>query len=510
MVLLLTPMLSASVYAADDAQPKTEKTLYIFDLGAFLDTLPGTRVQYDYLKFATALQGLANRSGANIYYEFWQCYTNREAGIEIEKEWLDYFTEIDSGNGILNDGTDLADYKQVVVTDFWELVEKFAHVANGLVIWEEDVPSTANVASTIAGVEDLLPVRYGPGPLELYSQLLSGEHGRFVIKRDLVGLFDGKTIPTLESSIPGNARKVDSTLDSTGSIKTDPYIWAKEHYLDAGKTNPNLMTYSIDASSYQYPKTMEQTLGSDAEFVSTNLPSYLLAGSTVRFTLNVKNTGTTTWSSKDSFRLGMSEDGKVCPYRQVDIDAMTDPVQKAEAQKVYDEFWYNHAKLLRVDANGNTQANSWFNRVVLPTNVTVAPGEMYAFEVAIVVPKKLGGHELEFFMAQDGIEGEEVAGKFGEQFRAPVMVVEEIAEKTAAVLTEGAGSVEYLCANDKNLQKAIDNCIAAGKDEAFVRSYLVYETEGTAVIKARNTGETTWRASDAFVLEYTAVDARSP
>ncbi|MBQ5749066.1 MAG: hypothetical protein IIV87_02795, partial [Oscillospiraceae bacterium] len=86
------------------------------------------------------------------------------------------------------------------------------------------------------------------------------------------------------------------------------------------------------------------------------------------------------------------------------------------------------------------------------------------------------------------------------------MVVEEIAEKTAAVLTEGAGSVEYLCANDKNLQKAIDNCIAAGKDEAFVRSYLVYETEGTAVIKARNTGETTWRASDAFVLEYTAGD----
>ncbi len=499
LVLLLTPMLSAPVFAANETDNAAENTLYIFDLGAFLDTLPGSRVQYDYLKFATALQGLANRDGARIYYKFWQAYANEDAGIEIEDEWLEYLTEIDSGNGTLNDGTDLADYEQVIVTDFWQLVEMFADVADGLVIWEEDVPSTANVASTIAGVENLLPVRLGHSPFELYSQLLSGDHGKFVVKRSLVGLFDGKTIPTFESSVPGNARKVDTSVASTGSIKTDPYIWAKVNYLDKGKTNPNLMTYSLDAGSYQYPKTLEETLGCDAEIVSTNLPSYLQAGTNVKFTLNVKNTGTTTWTRADFFRLGLLENNQNCPYRQADIDAMKDAAKKAEAQAVYDEYWRTHVKLL--NANGGADS-SWFNRVMLPDKVSVAPGETYTFEAVLIAPEKTGAHELEFFMIQDGTGGVDVAGKFGEQFRAPVMVVEEVDEEIGVLLTKGADCAEYLCANDANLTLAINNCIAKEKDEAYARSYLAYETEGTVTINAVNTGENTWRASDNFTLDY--------
>ena len=132
------------------------------------------------------------------------------------------------------------------MNNFWALVTRFRGYADGLVLWDGDVGATANVASTIAGAEDLLPVRYALGHDDLYTQLMNGMGGKWTVKRSLVGLFDGKTIPTFESSNPGAEREVDTSLESTYSKKNDPYIWAIEHYLKKGKTNANLMTYSID------------------------------------------------------------------------------------------------------------------------------------------------------------------------------------------------------------------------------------------------------------------------
>ena len=60
----LLPIGAQTVKAAGD-------TLYVFDLESYLGSLgASTKVQYDYLKFATALQGLANRDQPQIYFMF--------------------------------------------------------------------------------------------------------------------------------------------------------------------------------------------------------------------------------------------------------------------------------------------------------------------------------------------------------------------------------------------------------------------------------------------------------
>ena len=70
-VLSLVMMASTaipSIQAASAEDPKPN--LYVFDLESMINQLPDSTVQYDYLKFATALQGLANRTAPQIYYHF--------------------------------------------------------------------------------------------------------------------------------------------------------------------------------------------------------------------------------------------------------------------------------------------------------------------------------------------------------------------------------------------------------------------------------------------------------
>jgi hypothetical protein len=77
----------------------------------------------------------------------------------------------------------------------------------GVVLYDPAVPATSNIASTIAGVESLLPVAYRPagGATSVYSQLVTS--GLLQVKQSLVGMFNG---------------------NRTGSAKCDAYLWAKE------------------------------------------------------------------------------------------------------------------------------------------------------------------------------------------------------------------------------------------------------------------------------------------
>ena len=60
MVAFFQPLISVVSTTVVAAQ-----TLYVFDLKGFINSLPSAgNVRYDYLKFATALQGLANRDSA--------------------------------------------------------------------------------------------------------------------------------------------------------------------------------------------------------------------------------------------------------------------------------------------------------------------------------------------------------------------------------------------------------------------------------------------------------------
>lgn len=129
-------------------------------------------------------------------------------------------------------------------------MELFTGDIAGYVLWDPAVPATANVASTICGVDSLLPVRAG-SPLISYLNDLGIE---IQVKQDLTGMFDGK---------------------ETGSAKCDAYLWAKRQYLDTGKCNPELMAFYIDAYTqrpeqpgYHYSDLPNSTLANHDYYIA--------------------------------------------------------------------------------------------------------------------------------------------------------------------------------------------------------------------------------------------------
>ncbi|MHB8972966.1 MAG: GxGYxYP domain-containing protein [Pirellulaceae bacterium] len=198
---------------------------------------------WDETHLAVALQGLVNRSAPRLYVryisaadDFWWEQMTRKGG------WL-------AGRPV------------VTVTSLDELLQRFRSFYQGAVVWDERVPATSNLASTIAGCDDLLPLRYDPRDGSLYRRLT--ESGpRLEVKTRLLNP-DGSVLFTGQGTIAGTAR------DSTGSAKNDAYLWLIERYVRSGKANPQVMGYYLDADwhrSWQAASPENHTL-SNHDFV---------------------------------------------------------------------------------------------------------------------------------------------------------------------------------------------------------------------------------------------------
>lgn len=180
-----------------------------------------------------ALQGLANRDRATIY----QFFIGKESG-SIDHFWWDWMR---GRNNWLSRGA-----VQLRKT-LRDLIFDHRHLVHGLVVYDENVPSTSNVASTVAGVENLLPVRFDPSSHSLFHFMTRDIHGpRFPVRRWLIHP-DGAPLFTGRGIIP------DTRTASTRSAKCDAYIWAKELFLDTGRCDPAKMGYYIDAYWLQKP-----------------------------------------------------------------------------------------------------------------------------------------------------------------------------------------------------------------------------------------------------------------
>ena len=204
-LLLIICLLPVVVDAAADH----DAPVY-FDLAAWIAAAPeDTVLHYDALKLTSALQGLVNRNAPRLIIRF---------------------LEGESASGVVN----IDDYWYEKISKRWRRVAEvkkehsLAGVVNafrddvaGWVVWDPAVPATANVASTICGVEDLLPIRADSPLLER----LRNAGVEVEVKRSLVGMFDG---------------------GESGSAKCDAYLWAKREYLDPGKCHPSLMAFFID------------------------------------------------------------------------------------------------------------------------------------------------------------------------------------------------------------------------------------------------------------------------
>jgi hypothetical protein len=174
---------------------------------------------YDTLIFLATLQGMVNRDRPRLYLN--HDYQRLETP-GADTFWLEKYQEAGQPYGWLA-GTKIIELKNLS-----ELLEIFGDAAAGIVLWDPAVPATLNVATTMAGVENLAVLRAG-------SDLEAEITPYLPVKQSLVNLFR-----------PGAATLPDSATPSSGSPKTDAYLWAKEKYLDTDRANPRFLAYLED------------------------------------------------------------------------------------------------------------------------------------------------------------------------------------------------------------------------------------------------------------------------
>lgn len=142
-----------------------------------------------------------------------------------------------------------------------DVIRYFKNKINGVVLYDPKVPSTSNVASSIAGIENLMAVRYDTSSNSLYRQVvLNGP--KLAVKRRLINE-DGSSLFTGKGTIPGTG------IVSSGSVKNDPYLWFMELYMKTGKCNTEYGAYYLDQYWRKSPNGGNQhTLSNHDFFVS--------------------------------------------------------------------------------------------------------------------------------------------------------------------------------------------------------------------------------------------------
>jgi hypothetical protein len=179
---------------------------------------------WDTMHALAAIQGLANREAPRLYVLYCS-----EFGVETDQFWLDWLRGEDGW---------LKNSECVPLASPEEVVRTFRKYVKGLVVYDPEVPATACVASTAAGCDDLLPVRFSRATNSMFT-LLTGKLGLpvrlWLVNPDGTAKFTGKgLVPELNEP-------------SSGSAKIDAYRWAIRQYLDSGKCDARFAAYYVDA-----------------------------------------------------------------------------------------------------------------------------------------------------------------------------------------------------------------------------------------------------------------------
>lgn len=204
--------------------PRAKEPILFYDVTPLftldLNDPAARRRFWDETHLLVSLQGLANRAAPRLYLRYVR---------EPDDFWWGEMTA---------PGGWLAGREVVRVTALEELIAYLRPIFRGAVVWDEHVPSTSNLASTIAGCDDLVCLRFDTNAASLYSKLTQGPNAipvRVRLLRD-----DGSPLFTGAGTIPG------TSVPSSGSAKCDAYLWLIEHYLKTGKANPQRMGYYLD------------------------------------------------------------------------------------------------------------------------------------------------------------------------------------------------------------------------------------------------------------------------
>lgn len=201
------------------------RVVYTFDLtdlhlGDLSDPVAIRRI-WDISHLVFSLQGLVNRDEPRLYVRL---------NGEIDDFWIERLTD----SGAWMEGTR---FERIDTLE--SLLEEFREFFHGAVVYDDRVPATSNLASTIAGVEGLLCLRHDAAGGSLYQELVE-QKKLLRVRRSLLH-DDGSSMFTGEGTIWG------TNLPSTGSAKNDAYRWLIESYIRKGRVSPRILGYYIDA-----------------------------------------------------------------------------------------------------------------------------------------------------------------------------------------------------------------------------------------------------------------------
>ncbi len=200
-------------------------TVYLLQSGCYkvknADGTVNDLESYNMERLMVSLQGLINR-------DFGIDETHRtiiySTGDTSDTDWLN--------NVLLKDGV-FKDFKKVSVTNQDSFLEIFGTQIRhcGYVLWDKNVPATANVAATICGIDAYFPV-FGGTQLETKLKSLNVAE-----KMSLVGKFKNN----------GTGKISGSNTNTSGSAKNDAYLWALEKY--GNRCSSKYIAYTLDGAA---------------------------------------------------------------------------------------------------------------------------------------------------------------------------------------------------------------------------------------------------------------------
>lgn len=234
---IFTTLLFAVLFTSATAYAQTQ-AIGLYDLTyaakVNLSDTEQVKMAWDHCHAVAALQGIVNREKPRLYVRFVQ---SPHFAQNIDDYWLEKLTQ---------PGQWLHGQQVTEVASIEDLVAEFRDAIAGVVLYDPAVAATSNVASTIAGVENLLPIRFDPSADSLYSRLVT-RGPKLPVKRRLVDE-GGNSIFTGKGLIPGTDRP------SSGSAKCDAYLWMKAKYVDTGLCDGAFGAYYLDQYWIEHPR----------------------------------------------------------------------------------------------------------------------------------------------------------------------------------------------------------------------------------------------------------------
>ncbi|MCB9850713.1 MAG: hypothetical protein H6817_08410 [Phycisphaerales bacterium] len=167
---------------------------------------------WDEAHAVATLQGIVNRDAPRLYLRYVE-----HDGANVDDYWLAQLTA---------KGAWLAGASIQRVPTLEELVTRFRDDIAGAVVYDASLPALSNLASTIAGVQNLIAIREDATPGSLFDRLVT----------------NGLKLPIVQRICA-----TDFPAGEAQSAKCAAYHWAVERFIETGLCDPHYLGYYIDA-----------------------------------------------------------------------------------------------------------------------------------------------------------------------------------------------------------------------------------------------------------------------